>query len=281
MTVPVPYPTMTVGIVGLGLIGGSVGLALREPGRTIVGFDPSEEAAKLAQSRFCVDQLLPLEEVAKADIVFVAAPPSKAVAVLEEIFRHKGPETVVTDCTSVKGDIVAWALENKVADFVPGHPMAGHEKTSAAYASSWMFRGARWILSPVKATRKSAVKEVERVVKLMGAVPVRVDSTDHDRQVGVLSHLPHAFAAVLVNLGESLERTDVSGGSWRDLTRVGGVDPDLWTQIFLGNRRELAKLLGDAEAQLAELRVALEQDDPKAVRAYMERARLAKRKQEA
>lgn len=272
---------MTVGIVGLGLIGGSVGLALREPGRTIVGFDPSEEACRLAQSRFCVDRVVSIEEVAQADIVFVASPPATVVANLEALFRHKGEATIVTDCTSVKGEIVAWAQENKVADFVPGHPMAGHEKTSAAYASSWMFRGARWILAPVKVTRKSAVKEVERVVKLMGAVPVRVDSLDHDRQVGILSHLPHALAAVLVNMGESLERTDVSGGSWRDLTRVGGVDPDLWTQIMLGNRRELAQLLADTEAQLAELRVALEANDRAAVWAYMERARLAKRKQEA
>lgn len=272
---------MTVGIVGLGLIGGSVGLALREPGRTILGFDPSDEAGSLAQSRFCVDRVTTLEEVAQADIVFVASPPATVVETLETLFKIKSASTIVTDCTSVKGDIVAWAKEKKVADFVPGHPMAGHEKTSAAYASSWMFRGARWILAPVAATRKSAVKEVERVVKLMGAIPVRVDSIDHDRQVAILSHLPHALAAVLVNLGESLERTDVSGGSWRDLTRVGGVDPDLWTQILLGNRRELAKLLAETEAQLAELRGALEANDQKAVWAYMERARLAKRKQEA
>ncbi|MGV3619029.1 MAG: prephenate dehydrogenase dimerization domain-containing protein [Fimbriimonas sp.] len=115
----------------------------------------------------------------------------------------------------------------------------------------------------------------------MGAIPVRVPPGHHDRQVGILSHLPHAMAAVLVNLGESLERADVSGGSWRDLTRVGGVDPDLWTQILLGNRRELSTLLADAEAQLAELRGAIEANDAVAVRAYLERARIAKRKQEA
>jgi prephenate dehydrogenase len=272
---------MTVGIVGLGLIGGSVGLALRDPSRTILGYDPSPEACRIAESRFCVDQLASLAETAQADLVFVAAPPAAVVSVLDQVFRHKRPETVVTDCTSVKADVVAWAEANRAASLVPGHPMAGHEKTSAAYASAWMFRGARWILTPVDVTQKAALREVEKAVKAMGAVPVRVDPARHDRQVAVLSHLPHALAAVLVNLGEELERTDVAAGSWRDLTRVGGVDPDLWSQILLGNRREVAQVLGDAERQLAELRAALDADDAKAVRAYFERARIAKRKQEA
>jgi len=271
---------MTVGIVGLGLIGGSIGLALREPGRTIIGHDPSPDAEKTATARFCVDQTCPLEEVAKADFVFVAAPPDHVVETLERIMRHKGEETVVTDCTSVKSDVMEWAERTKEPMFVAGHPMAGHEKTGAAYASAWMFRNARWILSPIKPTSKPAVKRLEAVIKAMGAIPVRVDASAHDRQVAILSHVPHALAAALVLMGEELERTDVSGGSWRDLTRVGGVDPGLWTQILRGNRRELTRALADAERHLAELRKALEEDDAEAVRAFLERARAAKRKQE-
>ena len=272
---------MTVGIVGLGLIGGSIGLALRDPGRRILGFDPSTEACRLAESRFCVDATAPLEDVAQSDLVFVAAPPLAVVPVLEEVFAFKRPETIVTDCTSVKGDIVAWAEARKATEFVPGHPMAGHEKTSAAYASSWMFRNARWILTPTDKTRKSAVREVEKLIKAMGATPVRVDPIQHDRHVAILSHLPHALAAVLVSLGDELEHTDVGAGSWKDLTRVGGVDPELWSQILLGNRREVSRVLADAEAQLAELRSAIEANDPAAVRAYLERAKIAKRKQQA
>ena len=272
---------MTVGIVGLGLIGGSIGLALRDPSRTIVGCDPSDEAQRLAKSRFCVDDILPLDQVVQSDIVFVAAPPSSVRKVLDEVFAHRRPDNVVTDVTSIKADVVEWAEENKAHDFVPGHPMAGHEKSSAAYASAWMFRNARWILTPVAKTKKSAVKTVESIVKAMGAVPVRVSPEQHDRQVAVLSHLPHVVAAMLVNIADGLERTDVSGCSWKDLTRVGGVDPDLWTQILAGNRRELAKVLADAEADFATVRQALERDDATAVRDYLERARTAKRKQEA
>lgn len=272
---------MTVGVVGLGLIGGSIGLALREPGRTVVGYDPSPANSQLALDRFCVDLLAPLQQVATADIVFVAAPPANVVPILQRLSIVKAPETIVTDCTSVKGSVIEWANEAKADWFVGGHPMAGHEKSGPGFASSWMFRNARWILTPTKTTNKKALSTVEKLVKEMGAVPIRVDAETHDGQVAILSHLPHAFAAVLVTLGEELERTDISGGSWRDLTRVGGVDPDLWAQIFAGNRVQLAQSLQDAENHLAELRKALEADDIGTVRAILERAKIAKKKQEA
>lgn len=271
---------MTVGVVGLGLIGGSIGLALREPGRQVVGYDPSPQHSKVALDRFCVDRLGSLAEVSAADVVFVAAPPQSVVNVLEKLATLRGPSTIVTDCTSVKGDVVAWAAKTGVDWFVPGHPMAGHEKSGPGFASSWMFRNARWILSPTAKTGRDALKRVTELVKAMGAVPVKVDPATHDRQVAILSHLPHALAATLVLLGEELERTDVSGGSWRDLTRVGGVDPELWTQIFSGNRRELARALGDAEAILRDLRTALEENDAPAVHALLTRAQAAKRRQE-
>jgi prephenate dehydrogenase len=133
----------------------------------------------------------------------------------------------------------------------------------------------------VKSTAKTSIKQVEELVKAMGAIPVRADAASHDHQVAILSHLPHALAAVLVTLGEEVERTDVSAGSWRDLTRVGGVDPDLWSQILLGNRGEMARVLEAAERQLAALRTALSENDAKTVKRILERARIAKKKQEA
>jgi prephenate dehydrogenase len=272
---------MVVGVVGLGLIGGSVGLALREPGRTILGYDPDTDAQKTARDRFCVDETSSLEEVAQADVVFVAAPPAKLTGVLDDLRRAKGEHTILTDCTSVKAEAVAWALDTKEPNFVPGHPMAGHERSGAAFASAWMFRNARWILTPVKTTSKPAVKSVETLVKAMGAVPVRVDPDSHDRHVALLSHLPHALAAVLVEMGDQLDRTEVAGGSWRDLTRVGGVDPDLWTQILMGNRVELSKTLGDFEQRLADLRRLLDTEDRAAVHSFLARAQSAKAKQNA
>ena len=150
--------------------------------------------------------------------------------------------------------------------------MAGHEKGGATYASAWMFRGARWIITPVKATSPASVRVVEGLVKAMGATPVRIDAEGHDRHVATVSHLPHVLAALLVNMGESLESVGAAGGSWRDMTRVGGVDPDLWTQIFMRNRTELAHCLRDYEAGLSGLREALERDDREAVHVVLHRA---------
>ena len=159
--------------------------------------------------------------------------------------------------------------------------MAGHEKGGAAYASAWMFRGARWVLTPVRSTETAAIRLVEALVKAMGATPVRVEATAHDRHVATVSHLPHALAAVLVNLGETLESAEVAGGSWRDMTRVGGVDPELWTQIMMRNRHELVHAVRDCEAGLAALREALEGDDREGLRAILERAARVKAAQTA
>lgn len=261
-----------IGIVGLGLIGGSIGLSLREPGRRILGFDADPNAARTARDRLCVDVVAPIEEVAQSDVVFLAVPPDVIVATAQSVMEAAGEATVVTDCASVKNEVAEWARAGKRCRFVPGHPMAGHEKGGAAYASAWMFRGARWVLTPVAGTENSAVRRVEALVKAMGATPVRIDAAVHDRHVATVSHLPHALAAVLVNLGATLESADVAGGSWRDMTRVGGVDPELWTQIMMRNRTELALTIRDFESGLAALREALEREDREGLRAILDDA---------
>jgi prephenate dehydrogenase len=271
---------MTVGIAGLGLIGGSIGLALRKPGNQILGFDPSPQACATAIDRQCIDHSVALKELAQAEVIFVAGPPSSVVPVLEELLPFCGEEAVLTDCASVKSDIVAWAKQRKEPRFVPGHPMAGHEKSGAAFSSAWLFRHARWILTPLAFTSRPAIHKVEALVKEMGSQPLRMNAATHDRQVAILSHLPHVFAAVLVSLGEELESAEIAGGSWRDLTRVGGVDPELWTQIFLGNRKELLRVLADAEGRIGELKTAIEAEDAEAVKNLMTQAAHAKAKHE-
>ncbi len=267
---------MTVGIVGLGLIGGSIGLALREPGRTVIGCDVSPASEKTALDRFCVDRISTFEETASADLVFVAVPPGAVVDTLERLKSVKGAETVVADCTSAKGEVQAWAEREKDPHFIISHPMAGHEKSGAAYASAWMFRSAKWILSPQPWNTKSCLKLVEQAVKDMGAVPVRMDPAEHDREIARVSHLPHAFAAVLVLLKAGNSAIDVSGGSWRDLTRVAGVDPQLWTQIFMANRSEISKALAEAEVHIAKLKTDLDSADAASVEAFFKAARTAK-----
>ncbi len=271
---------MTVGIAGLGLIGGSIGLALRKPGNRILGYDPSPQACATAIERQCIDHSVQLKELCEAEAIFIASTPSTVVAVLEDLLPACGENVVISDCASVKSDIVAWTKAHKETRFVPGHPMAGHEKTGAAFSSAWLFKHSRWILTPLPFTDKPSLHKIEALVKEMGSQPMRMNAATHDRQVAILSHLPHAFAAVLVSMGEELESAEIAGGSWRDLTRVGGVDPELWTQIFLGNRTELLRVLNDAEGRLSELKSAIESENFDAVKSLMAQAASAKLKHE-
>lgn len=272
---------VTIGVIGLGLIGGSVGLSLRSPERTVIGCDPSPEAEALATSRMCVDRIAPFEEVAQADFVFIAAPPEHVIPTAERVLELAAPEAVITDCASVKVSIANWAAEKKATQFVGGHPMAGHEKSGAGFASGWLFRNARWLLTPTKHTSKSALRSLETLLKSMGATPIRVDAAEHDRHVAILSHLPHVLAALLVLEGDSLERTEIGAGSWRDATRVGGVDPELWTQIMLGNAPELARVSREFAASLVELANVLESGDREGLQKMLVQAQAAKKKQDA
>ena len=120
---------MTVGVVGVGLIGGSVGLALRGAGIKVVGFEPNEATRQIAIERGCLEEAVSLEECAKTDIVFVCVPPAKVVEILDLVCAAKLQNTVVTDCTSVKGAVDEWLSTGRDPNVVPGHPMAGHEKS--------------------------------------------------------------------------------------------------------------------------------------------------------
>lgn len=268
---------MTVGIVGLGLIGGSIGLALRQPGRTILGFDPNPEAQAVALKRQCIDELRDLAEVCRADAVFVAVPPKAVVSVLAEVSRFRGPETVYTDCTGVKEAVTAWDDGARDPHFVSGHPMAGHERGGAEYASAWLFRGAKWILMPTSWTGAETPLKIGALIQETGAAPARLDARVHDAQLALLSHLPHAIAAALVLTADQYKAAAVGGPSWRDLTRVGGVDPELWTQIMNGNRAELIAAMDAFGTHLAELRRLLDAGDDKALKQWLGKAQEAKR----
>jgi prephenate dehydrogenase len=252
---------MTVGIVGLGLIGGSIGLALRDPNRRIIGYDPVAKSAEVAKSRFCVDEVGTLADVAKADVVFVAAPPDSVVSVLDQIASLRGESTVVTDCASIKEQIVEWANSTGATWFVPGHPMAGHEKSGAKYASAWLFRDARWILTPVTKTDRASVRAVEALVKIAGAKPIRLDAGEHDRHVAVLSHLPHVVANAISAVAQPLTHHEIGAGSWRDVTRVAGAEPVLWAQILGGNSIAVSAAIDSLIEELRTAQAALKDRD--------------------
>jgi prephenate dehydrogenase len=266
-----------IGIIGTGLIGGSVGMAMKVQGHEVLGLDANPSHLEVALRRNSIDRAATLAEIAQCDVVFVCVSPSLLVPVSEEAYALKAEKTIFTDCGSTKTQIAAWAADKDM--FVPGHPMAGHEKSGPSYATNWLFRGAKWILTPNANTSKQAVKIIEVLVKEMEAIPVSIPAATHDRQIGVLSHLPHVVAALLIQSRDSVPKGDVTGGSWRDLTRVGGVDPKLWTDIFSSNRQELLGVLGEFSDNLQAFKTLLESGDRAQLEKWLEQIVVLKEKQ--
>jgi prephenate dehydrogenase len=253
-----------IGIVGTGLIGASIGLAAREAGLSVTGWDADPEGLRLAGERGAVEPAGSMDEAVRdADLAIVATPVATLSAQVEAVLGAGGGATV-TDVGSTKG-----ALCSAVSDrrrFVGGHPVAGSEAHGPANASGDLFRGVTWFLTPVAETEAERYRALHGFVASLGAIPVAVDPRAHDRLVALTSHLPHALANVLLNHAGSVrvdghEPLAAAGGSLRDMTRVGGANPRIWVDIFTENAAELRAALGEHRRRVEELERALETRD--------------------
>ena len=253
---------MRIAVLGVGLIGGSIGLAARERiGAEVRGFDPESDHLDRAGDRGAIDSGHGsiAEAVAGAEIVFCAGP----VAILPELVREAldrtGGEVAITDVGSVKRELIlAFGDEPR---FIGGHPLAGAETAGVESARADLFTGARWYLTPGERTEGVIYDRVQRAVADLGARPQAIEPELHDRLMATLSHLPHVLANVLVEraaraAGEGSERLPEPGPSFRDATRVAGANPAIWTDILTANWEAIAD---EAEAVAVELqRVAAE-----------------------
>ena len=263
----------SVGIIGTGLIGTSIGQALRAAGWDVAGWDPDIDAlgtaAELgALTVVCADRAACVD--AAGDVLILAAPPDAVEILVQEI----DPDLLVMDVAGVKQPIVEGA---RPARFVGTHPMAGRERSGPEAASPALFRGATWVIVTDKAD-VADIDLVEDIIRLMGARPYRMTAAEHDEAVSMISHLPQLLAATL--LTEAAERTEameLAAGSFRDLTRVAASDPSIWTQLLLANREAVMGALSDLRARLSALSSDLERGDSASVRSLLERAREIRR----
>lgn len=274
----IPVTIGSVGVMGLGLIGGSVAAGLRRAGVTVWGFDLDDAALRGASNSGYLDEVVVKpSELGACELVVVAVPP---VGVADALTELRGAPSVLTDCASVKSPVTSWASEHLPPEtrkrLVGGHPMAGFERNGFDHARPDLFEGAPWILTPLEDTDPRAVEAVAEMVTALGAHPVTMDPETHDAHVALLSHLPHLLAAMLVLEARGLDSPSVGGGSWRDLTRVAGADPDMWTQILGLNAAPVLSRLDALLDRLLAVRHALVRNDDRAVRAVFEEARLAK-----
>ncbi len=252
---------MKVAVLGVGLIGGSIGLAAKHRlGAEVSGYDSEPSTLETATRLGAIDESFDSARPAcvGADIVFCAAPVSQLPGLAEIALAATGDDTVVTDVGSTKQTLVESLAENPEFErFVGGHPLAGAETSGVENARAELFEGARWYLTPTGASSGVHYDRVQRAVADLGARPQAIDPKTHDRVMATVSHLPHVLADVLVSqareaLTEESERLPEVGPSFRDTTRVAGANPPLWAQIFAANGPAVAEEIDAVVERLQE-----------------------------
>jgi prephenate dehydrogenase len=271
---------LRVAILGVGLIGGSIGLAARgRAGAHVCGYDPDERVRAKALELGAIDEQAPdvAAAVAGAQVVFAAAPVGALAQIVREALAHAGDDCVVSDVGSTK-----LALEDVRSDrrFVGGHPLAGAETAGIANARESLFDGAAWYLTvdPTKDVR--LYERLRALIERMGAHPRSVAADVHDRLMASVSHLPHVLANVLaVQAHAAFEREQsqpMVGPSLRDAIRVAGANTAIWTDIYRANAPALIDAIDEAAERLDHARALLEGGDADALAAWNTGAQAAR-----
>jgi prephenate dehydrogenase len=259
---------MRIALIGVGLIGGSVGLAARAriDEAFVVGFDPDPATIRTALRIGAIDTAAEsvAEAVGDADLVIVAAPMHSMPRVIREVLDAAPPECAITDVGSVKRPVIEAAGGD--GRLVAGHPLAGSESAGVQHARADLFEGATWYLVPHELSHGTRFEQVHRVVSQLGARPTTIDAKTHDTLMAMTSHLPHVLANVLVEqVGEAIgddQAVPATGPSFRDATRVAGSNPPLWAGIYSANRGALAGQLDRVIARLMEVRDKIAANEP-------------------
>jgi prephenate dehydrogenase len=269
---------MRIAVLGVGLIGGSIGLAARRRlNAEVAGFDPDRELLERAAEVGAIEVALGSvrDAVEGAELVFCAAPVTALPGLAAEALDAASEDCAVTDVGSVKREVIA-ALGSD-SRFIGGHPLAGAETSGVENARADLFEGARWYLTPTPRTGGLLDDRVQRAISEIGARPQAIEAETHDRLLATISHLPHVLANVLVTqaataLSEEAEHLPEVGPSFRDATRVAGANPAIWGDIFAGNREAVAAEIDGAVARLSEAAELLRSGDRDAVSAWHEQA---------
>jgi prephenate dehydrogenase len=278
-------------VIGVGLIGASCALAARAAGAVtqVVGIGRSQANLDRALARGAIDRGLLLDadwarEVADADLVLIAIPVAQYRGVLPTLAGVLGDRTVITDAGSTKQDVVLAARETlraKLAQFVPGHPIAGGKRSGAEAGDAALYVGRQVILTPLPETSAEAVALVTDFWTACGARVALLDPGRHDRILAAVSHLPHLLASTLVaelaSRKDSAEYLGSAGSGFRDFTRIAGSSPEMWRDIALANRDALLTEIAAYRTALDALASSIEHGDGAALDTMLTRASEARR----
>ncbi len=282
-----PFSIGKLVVFGVGLIGGSFALALKQAGvvRKVAGAGRSRGNLDLALERGAIDETGgDLAAVLRgADLVFLAVPVAQTAAVMASIVPHLPAHCVVTDGGSTKQDVVAAARKtfgSKISQFVPAHPIAGAEHSGAGAAEAGLYRDRLVVLTPMEETRPEATALVRTAWSTCGARVLEMSAKRHDEVFALVSHLPHALAFALVSMmaarPEGEELFSFAGAGFRDFTRIASSSPEMWRDICLANRDALLRELDEYQAALQSMRSLIVKGDDAELAALFEQARSAR-----
>jgi prephenate dehydrogenase len=285
MIAPATPPRLA--IAGLGLIGGAVAAAWRRAGVVgeTLGFDPDPAACRVAAERGLVDRIVPSSgALAAADVIVLATPVGASAVILGELAPRLSATSVVTDVGSVKVEVIEAArraLGPALGRFVPAHPIAGGERSGAAYATADLFERRLVVTTPLAQTDPAALRQVEALWCAAGARVERMDPAQHDRIYAAVSHLPHLLAfAMVATIADGTDRPsplDFAGAGFRDMTRIAASSASLWRDVALANAAAIGAELEGLRACLASLQQALANRDAAALEDLFARAGAARR----
>jgi len=268
----------SIAIVGVGLIGASIGLAVkrRSVAAEVVGIGRRSASLRKAKQVGAVDRTTTdLERgVRQAQLVIVCTPVAQIAELVARAARAAPEEAILTDAGSTKAGIVR-AVESEIgrtARFIGSHPMAGSDKTGPEHAAADLLDGRIVVLTPTARSHAAAVDVLREFWTSLGARVIDMPPAEHDRAVAQTSHLPHLIAAALAH-ATSPELRPLIGNGWLDTTRIAGGDPQLWQQIFMANRTNVLLSLARAERSLAQLRSALDSGDAGRLESLLEEAK--------
>lgn len=274
-------------VVGVGLIGGSFAAALRRAGQAgrVLGVGRNAQSLARAVELGLIDEAASAEEAAaRADLILLATPVGGLADALSRMRAHLRPGTVLTDAGSTKAEVVLAAraaLGDQVAQFVPGHPIAGAERTGPEAADADLYRKRTVILTPLAENGASSLDLVRRAWQACGADVIDMDADAHDRVLASVSHLPHLLAAVymeqVAEAADAPTRLDLAGSGFRDFTRIAAGSPEMWRDIFLSNRDAMLAELADVRAVLDRAERAIADGDGAALLTLLETAARARR----
>lgn len=274
-------------LIGIGLIGGSLALALKRAGACahVAGFDQDERALGAAMELGIIDSAHTslAQAVAGSDIVLLATPLGAMPPLLQQVARLQTPGMLITDVGSAKQCVIDAArksLGSGIRVFVPGHPIAGTEKSGARNAFAELFAGRMAILTPLPENDAATVARIQALWEAAGATVQLLDPAHHDRVLAATSHLPHMLAYALVDcLARMDEREEIfrfAAGGFADFTRIASSNPEMWHDVCAANRDHLLAALDRFEEHLRQIRVAVEQRDSGELLAIFRRAKTAR-----